>query len=52
MIAASGKIGVEVMVKLCQRVLNGKGIPDEWKTSAVVPIYKGKGDAMFELWII
>ena len=29
MIVASSKIGVEVMVKLCQRVLNGKRIPDE-----------------------
>ena len=39
-VAASGKIGVEFMMKLCQRVLNEKGIPDKWKTSVVVPIYK------------
>ena len=34
------------MLQLCQRVLNGKGIPDEWKTSVVMPIFKGKGDGM------
>ena len=27
--AASGKVGVEVMIRLCQRILNEKGIPDE-----------------------
>ena len=43
MISASG-VGVRVMVKLCQRVLNGKEIPDEWQTSVLIPIFKGKGD--------
>ena len=46
MIIASGKFGVGVMKKLCQRVLGGKGMPEEWKTSVVVPIFKGKGDVM------
>ena len=32
------------MMELCQRVLDGRGIPDEWKTSVIVPIFKGKGD--------
>ncbi|XP_068741970.1 uncharacterized protein [Montipora capricornis] len=27
-------------------VLDGKGMPDEWAMSVVVPIFKGKGDAM------
>ena len=35
-----------VRIKLCQRILNGRGMPDEWKTSAIVPIFKGKGDMM------
>ena len=35
-----------VIKKLCQRELDGKGMPEEWKTSVVVPIFKGKGDAM------
>ena len=46
MIRASGKVGIDVMMKLCQRVMDGEGMPDEWKTSVIVPIYKGKGDAL------
>ena len=46
MIMASGKFGVGILKKLCQRVLDGKGMPEEWKTSVVVPIFKGKGDVM------
>ena len=46
MIVASGKIGVKVMMELCQRVLDDRGMPDEWKTSVIVPIFKGKGDVM------
>ena len=46
MIVAGGRIAEEVMLQLCQRVLDGKGIPDEWKTSVVVPIFKGKEDVM------
>ena len=42
MIIASGKFGVGVMKKLCQRVLDGIGMPEEWKTNNVVPIFKGK----------
>ena len=34
------------MLQLCQRVLDGKRIPNERKTSVVVPIFKGKGDEM------
>ena len=44
MIVAGGRIAEEVMLQLCQRVLDGKGIPDKWKTSIVVPIFNGKGD--------
>ena len=44
MISASGVVGVSVMVELCQRVLDEKGMPDEWQTSVVVPIFKEKGD--------
>ena len=42
----SGEIGIGVMVELCQGVLDGRGITDEWALSVVVPIFKGKGDAM------
>ena len=34
------------MVELCQSVLDGRGMPDEWVLSVVVPIFKEKGDAM------
>ena len=46
MLIASGDLGIKVMVELCQRVLDGNGMPPEWATSVVVPIFKGKGDAM------
>ena len=46
MIVASSEIGVKVMMELCQRVLDGRGMPDEWKTSVIVPIFKRKGDVM------
>ena len=38
MIVASGDIEVKVMMELCQRVF--RGMPDEWKTSVMVPIFK------------
>ena len=46
MIVASGKIGVKVIMKLCQHVFNGRGMADEWKASVIVPIFKGKGNVM------
>ena len=44
MISYSGEIGVSVMVELCHCVWDGKGMPDEWQTSVLIPIFKGKGD--------
>ena len=46
MIAASGEIGIDVMVELSQSMLDGRVLPDEWALSVVIPIFKGKGDAM------
>ena len=46
MIVASDEIEVKVMMELCQRVLNDRGMPDEWKTSVIVPIFKAKSDVM------
>jgi hypothetical protein len=37
-------VGIEVITKIANRVLNGEGIPDEWRCSVLVPLYKGKGD--------
>ena len=42
MTVASGKIGVKVIMELCQHVLDGRGMTDEWKTSVIVPILKEK----------
>jgi hypothetical protein len=44
-VVASGKVGVVVMTELCNRVLAGEGMPEEWRDSVLVPLYKGKGDA-------
>ena len=44
MISPGREVRVSVMVELCQRVLDGKGMPDEWQTSVLVPIFKGKED--------
>ena len=44
MISASGEVGISVMVELCQCMLDGKEMADEWQTSVLVPIFKGKGD--------
>ena len=46
MIVAGSRIAKEVMLQLCQQVLDGKEIPNEWKTSVVVPTFKEKGDVM------
>ena len=46
MIIASGDTCIKVMVELCQRVLDDRGMPEERKTNVVVPIFKAKGDAM------
>ena len=40
MIFARSKIRVKVMMELCQCSLDGRGMPDEWKTSVIMPIFK------------
>ena len=44
LIAASGGVGIHVMAEVCQRVLDGFGMPVEWALSIVAAIFKGKGD--------
>ena len=41
LIAISGGVGIQVMAEICQKVLDGFGIPAEWALSIVVPIFKG-----------
>ena len=45
-VASVKKIGVKVIIELCQSILNGREMFDEWKTTVIVPIFKGKGDMM------
>jgi len=46
MIIASGKVGIALMLVLRQHILDGNGMLDEWKSSVVVPSFKGKRDVM------
>ena len=46
LVAASTGVGIQVMAVLCQRILDGLGMPAEWFLIIVVPIYKVKGDIM------
>ena len=41
---ALGNKGVEFLVKFFNRLLRGEKMPDEWRRSVLVPLYKGKGD--------
>ena len=41
---ALGNKGVEFLVNFFNRLLRGEKIPDEWRRSVLVPLYKGKGD--------
>ena len=43
---ASGKVGIDVMMKLCWQYFFGKGMPVDWGTIMMVPICKGKEDVM------
>ena len=39
-----GKMGIEFLIRLFNRLLMGKQMPEEWR-SLFIPIYKNKGDA-------
>ena len=41
-IVAAGEVGIDVMFELCSKIWNEEKIPDEWKHSVIVPIYKKK----------
>ena len=45
-IVASGEIGIKVMMDHCQHVLDGRGMPDERKTTTIAPMFKRKCDVM------
>ena len=40
-----GEMGTKILTKLFNRLLVGKRMPEEWRRSVLIPIYKNKGDA-------
>jgi len=47
MIQATGDIGIQWILDLCNVIVKEGSIPEDWKSSVVLPIYKGKGDTEF-----
>jgi len=46
MIQATGDIRTQWILDLCNGIVKEGSIPQDWKSSVVLPIYKGKGDPM------
>jgi len=46
MIQATGYTGTQKILDLCNGIVKEGCIPEDWKSSVVLPIYKGKGDTM------
>ena len=46
MIQASGDIGTQWILDLCNGIVKEGSIPEDWKSSMVLPIYKGLGNSM------
>ena len=46
MLKGAGEAGVKWMTDLCNMVISKGHIPEDWKQSTLVPIFKGKGDPM------
>ena len=40
-----GKMRIKFLTRLFNRLLMGKRMPEEWRRSVLIPIYKNKGDA-------
>ena len=39
------KMGIEFLTRLFNRLLMGERMPEKWRRSVLIPIYKNKGDA-------
>ena len=46
MIKATGDTGTQQLLDLCNGVVKEGCIPEDWKSSVVLPIYRGKGESM------
>ena len=40
-----GKMGIKFFTRLFSKLLMGERMPEEWRRSVLIPIYKNKGDA-------
>ena len=40
-----GKMGIQFLTRMFNRLLMGERMPEEWRRSVLIPIYKNKGDA-------
>ena len=40
-----GEIGINFLIRLFNRLLVDEQMPEEWRRSVLIPIYKNKGDA-------
>ena len=41
------KMDIEFLIRLFNRLLMGEQMPEEWRRSVLIPIYKNKGDAQY-----
>jgi hypothetical protein len=46
MLKASGEAGIQWVTDICNKVVDEGCIPDDWRKSWMVNVYKGKGDAL------
>jgi len=46
MIQFTGDVGTQWILDLCNGIVKEGCFPEDWKSSMVLPIYKGKGDPM------
>ena len=46
MILAIGDVGIRVLIELCQRILDGNGMPADWAMSGAIHILEGEGYIM------
>jgi len=46
MLKASGEVGIQWVTDLCNKIVQEGKLPNDWKKSWMVKVYKGKGDAL------
>jgi hypothetical protein len=46
MLKAAGDVGIQWMTDLCNAVVLERKIPEDWRKSWMVSVYKGKGNAL------